>query len=64
MKKLDVTLVSVPWRGLGSFGHQDYERILAAQDVSVPWRGLGSFGLSYLVVLHRLFLKFPSPGGD
>ena len=57
--------VSVPWRGLRSFGLMElYKERLAVMWVSVPWRGLRSFGPDQVHKRAELFYAFPSPGGD
>ena len=58
-------VVSVPWRGLRSFGPiSPPERPTSHSSVSVPWRGLRSFGPGLVQVLSRISGEFPSPGGD
>ena len=44
-QKIEQICVSVPWRGLRSFGRDDLQDVQESDGgVSVPWRGLRSFG--------------------
>ena len=57
--------VSVPWRGLRSFGPTAISLTLKpGAQVSVPWRGLRSFGRSRCCPCWGNGSRFPSPGGD
>ena len=60
-----VRMVSVPWRGLRSFGlgHLGIDREPDLW-VSVPWRGLRSFGPDDWRCKRPSWREFPSPGGD
>ena len=55
----DNRTVSVPWRGLGSFGLATGARETeAAWLVSVPWRGLGSFGQGACMISNPRIISF------